>query len=305
MCGADERITVVVPSRGRPAELARCVTSILRSDLQDFVLVVVEQQSGAGWAELPQDRRLNHLKLSSSGKSIAINAGLRLVTDGLVFFTDDDCTAEPSWLSRGRSLFYSNPTIGAIYSPLHAVPHDRSQEWIPTFEPTRNELLAGRWAFLHRPRGAGANLAIRKGLLDDVGAFDEQIGPGTALPGSEEFDYLYRMLRRGASVLYDVSNPILHWGVRRYDDHSAQQLLCGYRRGQGAILAKHLKRGDLRTLGMLGRDTAITLSSAARATLTTGRPRRVRPWAHLIRGFGAGLRQPVDRQSGLFRPRGA
>lgn len=263
--------------------------------------MVEQKDPAAGWSQLPNDDRLVHLKTESRGKSAALNTGLERIREDLVFFTDDDCTVENDWLENGALLLEQEPAVGAIFSPLLAAPHSPGYEWVPTFEPTRQETLSGRYAFL-RHKGAGANLVVRRTVLRDVGGFDEELGPGAKFKGLEEFDYFYRMLGRGVQVMYDTTNPVLHWGIRSHSDGSAPELLRGYRLGQGAVLAKHLKCGNMGTLVMLGRETWSASYWLVRTTLTSGRPRGLRPWAELVRGFALGLRHPVDHERRVFRP---
>src|SRR5215213_1806643 len=71
------RVSVVVPTRGRPEALAMCVAA-LKAQTVPVDVVVVEDVEGRGpaWAR---------------------NEGVRLARGEVVCFTDDDCEPEVGW----------------------------------------------------------------------------------------------------------------------------------------------------------------------------------------------------------------
>jgi hypothetical protein len=115
---------------------------------------------------------------------------------------------------------------------------------LPTFSPGRLEVVSGA-ARARLRGGAGANLFARRQLFERIGRFDDAIGPGAPFRSCEEYDIDYRALRAGAKILRDPENAVLHWGKRAHRDGSSQRLLRDYQYGEGAVLAKHVRSGDL------------------------------------------------------------
>ena len=94
-------VSVVVASHGRPAWLARCLTSLGQQDYRNFEIVVV-----ADTASLDAVRGHD---LASEIKTVAVddcnialsrNQGIRAAGGDWIAFLDDDAAAEPTWLGQ-------------------------------------------------------------------------------------------------------------------------------------------------------------------------------------------------------------
>src|SRR5262249_30852282 len=88
--------------------------------------------------------------------------------------------------------------------------------------------------------GLSAAVALRRGLVERVGPFDERLGLGAETPWSsgEEVDYLIRALRLGARIDYEPDFAVQHELGRR---DSADLRALGRRDGGsvGYLLRKH------------------------------------------------------------------
>jgi glycosyltransferase involved in cell wall biosynthesis len=99
------RIAVVVPTYRRPQQLLVALDSILKQEVQDFVVMVVDD--GAGLPELPKDPRITGVSLSRNSAVLGLvrNVGIRLTESRYIAFLDDDNTWTPQHLTL---------TIGAL-----------------------------------------------------------------------------------------------------------------------------------------------------------------------------------------------
>jgi glycosyltransferase involved in cell wall biosynthesis len=226
----------------RPEMLRRCLESILANDHPGFEVICIDQS--AQTFDAIQDPRLAVICSSASGKSAALNEGMSHASGRYFAFTDDDCTVPQDWLTEGETLLEAKPDVDLVFGALAAIDHDLSESYVPAFTPSRQEVVFSRWQARLRG-GAGANMFARRELFSRIGGFDEAIGPGARFRSCEEFDLYYRALRSNVKVLRDPDNGVLHWGMRVYADGSAQRLLRGYFYGEGAVLAKHVRLGDL------------------------------------------------------------
>ena len=154
---AKTRLSVVVPTRDRPAELARCVASILRCDHDSFELLVVDQ-TDRQTVTLASHERLRVIPSGTVGKSAALNVGVRAARGEVLVFTDDDCTVPPQWLSQVESLIQSH-NVDLIFGNLIPIKHDSSKMFIPQTRWNNLCIVRGkRRAYLRG--GAGGNLVV-------------------------------------------------------------------------------------------------------------------------------------------------
>ena len=102
-------VSVVVASHGRPAWLARCLTSLGQQDYRNFEIVVVSDQPDLTACGVPQEIaeqvKLVHFTEPNicRARNLAVEAG----AGQIIAFIDDDAVPEPDWLTelaRGFSL---------------------------------------------------------------------------------------------------------------------------------------------------------------------------------------------------------
>jgi glycosyltransferase involved in cell wall biosynthesis len=100
----DPVMSVVVPTRGRPEYLARCLSALADADYpgERFEVIVVndgDDQRVARAVSSAADRLTTTLAVPArSGPSIARNTGAREARGRYLAFTDDDCEPSPGWL---------------------------------------------------------------------------------------------------------------------------------------------------------------------------------------------------------------
>jgi glycosyltransferase involved in cell wall biosynthesis len=291
------QISVLIATRERPQQLDACVGSVLASDHKSFEVIVIDQSSEP-YTRI-RDARLHVHHSPTRGKSAALNAGMTRASGRLFAFTDDDCTVYPDWLTRGHGHLETRPEVDLIYGALLAIPHNPSLWFVPIFSPGRLEVVSGAERARYRG-GAGANMFARRELFERIGGFDDAIGPGAPFRSCEEYDIYYRALRAGAKVLRDPENPVLHWGKRAHSDGSSQRLLRDYQYGEGAVLAKHVRSGDLvalrLSLTIMLRELGIRILSSLLHRDRAG----IDLVADWLSGFGRGLGTPVDTSRRLF-----
>lgn len=297
------RVSVIVPSRERHADLVRCLESLRGLTGVDHELIVVLQgdlQAPLGVVDLLNPDRDTVVHQEGAGKCRALNEGIRRSRGDLFAFTDDDCTVPPDWLERGLMDLQSEPRTGIVTGSAVARPHDERLEYVPAYAPRGRRLRRGRAATWHIG-GLGGNLFVRRGVFDRVGLFDEQLGPGARFHSSEDQDLTNRALRAGFAVQFDPALAVTHWGGRTYAAGAAARLLRQYSYGIGALAAKDVRLGDLAALYPVLRE----LGAEARSSISCALGRRQTPlvarspW--LARGFAAGLVAPLDRRRSLFK----
>ena len=274
--------------------LRTCVQSVLASDHPSFEVIIADQSTVP--MRLEPDPRLVHLHLESRGKSSALNAGIAQASAPVIAFTDDDCTVPTHWLRRGESVFEQHPEVSLLFGDLKPMEHDPEELFVPGTMLGRFEILQG-WAAVVQRGGAGANCFARRALFDVIAGWDEMIGPGSRFAGCEEFDLYYRTATGGLSIAYVPSVEVVHWGARPYADHSAEALLDSYAYGEGGVVAKHVRLGDLRIMWHLMKmyvgDALYCLSNRDLRGMRMSRSR--------FHGLADAMTCRIDRRNRVFR----
>jgi hypothetical protein len=126
--------------------------------------------------------------------------------------------------------------------------------------------------------GAGANFAVSRTALAEVGGFDEALGAGTASGGGEDLNMFMRVVLAGHRLVYEPAAVVSH--VHRTDLAELARQMRAYGSGCTAAL------------------TAITLGNArARREL----PLKVIAGMARMRKLSSGVRDNPALPSGLIR----
>jgi glycosyltransferase involved in cell wall biosynthesis len=205
-------IDLVVPTVGRIAEVERLLGSVAGQTWKGRTRVILVDQN-------PEDRLapildafgdrvdIRHLR-SEPGVSRACNVGFRECTAAVIGRADDDCWYPPDTLARVVDAFEGHPEWDA----LCGITCDESGR--PTqlrWDSTGGIVTRGN---IFR-RAIGATLFLRGSLADSLGEWDETYGPrlhadGTIRGGSEDGEYILRILDRGFTLGYDPAIRIYH-----------------------------------------------------------------------------------------------
>ncbi len=296
-------VSVVIPSRNRPDLAAAAVDSVLANRHPPFDVVVVDQSDDDRTAErlrptVKADARLTYLPSATRGASRARNLGAAHARGDVVAFLDDDCTAPLDWIGSIVAAFERHPDVDLLYGQVRRARALEGQDGVvPTLEFDAPRRVSRSQGF--EIVGMSANLAVRRDRLERLGGFDALLGPGSGSAGGEDFDFEYRALLDGATLLLEPSVVVDHFGRR--DSTEWPRLLHAYGLGDGAFYAKHIRCGD----SVASRALAIRLLRlGAREALNTTGLRRRPSQAPYLRGCVEGMlgswRWPVDRQRRLY-----
>jgi Glycosyl transferase family 2/Sulfotransferase domain len=199
-------VTVVVPTRDRPALLERAVQSILRQSYPgDVECVVVFDQSEPASVAVPASagRRLSLVtNTRRPGLAGARNSGFLLADTPLVAICDDDDEWDPDKLRlQVERLVCSSAEFVACGVRVHY--GDRVIARVPPPSVALPQLVRDRVAALH----PSTFVIRREALLEGIGLVDEQI------PGSygEDYDWLLRAARRQPIVAVEQTLADVYW----------------------------------------------------------------------------------------------
>jgi glycosyltransferase involved in cell wall biosynthesis len=198
-------VTVLIATYNRAGLLGETLDVIAQSEppaSRSWEVVVIDNNSRDRTRDVVESRRqsypvpLRYLFESRPGRSAALNAAHRATTAPLILYTDDDVQVAPRWLSTGtEALAEGWDYVGGPVDPLWEAPRP---EWLHrTLHGTIAILDYGtsRFVFEDRQRvPLGANMGVRRDLLDRIGGFREDLGRsnGKKILGQEVPDLLAR-----------------------------------------------------------------------------------------------------------------
>jgi GT2 family glycosyltransferase len=270
--------TLVVATRDRPATVARFLVRLARTAAaRGWDVVVVDQSRGDETRQLLEPLEGVRYLRSEPGLSRARNVAARESTAAVIAFCDDDVEVSPDWFDEVTRLFREHADAGAVCGPVRT----QAGRLLPGVEPA-----VYRWPSHPFRLGTGANVAVRRAALDQVGLFDEELGAGAPFHAAEETDLLYRIQRAGWSIVYSQRLEIVHWEARSLGEELRLHFRYGY--GAGAQTAKHAGTKDGHALRFGGAEIGHHLAWFGRS-LVRGRLRAASHQLPFLAGFAAGF----------------
>jgi GT2 family glycosyltransferase len=255
---AQVPMSVVVCTRDRDEPLAACL-KVLQQIHHGWFEVVVVDNAPTSAATLDcfrrmvgDDSRFRYVREPVAGLSRARNRGVAEARCPVVAFTDDDAQVDPEWLHSLAAGFARDPRVGCVTGLVPPAEldepaqqyFDRRFSWSSRLEPRLYSLtdrrgLSSLYPYSAGLFGTGANFAVDRELLLDLGGFDEALGAGSPAGGGEELDVFVRVLRAGRSLAYEPSAVV--WHHHRSSDRDLRRQLFRYGTGLTAFLTKYVR----------------------------------------------------------------
>jgi GT2 family glycosyltransferase len=310
-------ISVIVPSRDRPALLADCLADLRGNAYPRREIIVVDQSRGSETAAAVRraaslDTSLRYVRSDTTGSSRAQNVALELARGEILAITNDDCRPAANWLERIAKEFVANPEVVAVFGPFLPLRPPGDTLAVAALTGRRRRVQRGLeevWRL-----GYGGNMAFRRRVVTEAGGFDEMLGPGSLQEwGCNDVDLVYRVLRKGGTAVYAPDVVVRH--VQQFRLRGALRREASYARGAGAIIAKLLRCGDENAWRLLAQrlwplgpgrnwpELVESMGGGSRWAVAARTLYRVYCWTALIpSGVIAGWRQPVhDTKHMVYR----
>jgi GT2 family glycosyltransferase len=286
MVSSVERVTVVIPTVGRPDLLGRCLASLNACNPAPAEVLVVDQspdQVSAAVIAAAGDLPVRLVACTGTGRALAVNRGLREAREPFALIVDDDMTVQSDWVGVASAHLTDHPDSVITGRVLPA----GDAEGVPSTITDVQPQVYTRGA--HPGVLYAGNMGVRVALAAELGYFDEAI-----TPAAEDCDFAYRWLRRGLSIHYVPELTAWHDDWRSEADR--RELYRRYARGQGTFYAKHLRARDAGILRFALPDLARGVLMRVRKPLRLARDEA--PETEALRGLPAGV---VDGWKALAR----
>ncbi len=203
------KVSIITPVKDRARFIVEAIESVLANDFNDWEMVIVDNGSVDGTAEVVEryakrDRRIRLVRTSGESLAGCLNLALKHSRGWVVAQLDSDDTYTP-WAVRTVYEYHREYEVGLAVSYYEVV--DEGGKVIPEIpivkhlEYSINNLL--------RVGGAGALRSYRREALERLGGFDERNFPNFA----EDYDLVLRLSER-----YPVGR--IHSVLYRYRRHA-------------------------------------------------------------------------------------
>jgi glycosyltransferase involved in cell wall biosynthesis len=263
------KVSVILPVHNRADVLPRAIESVLGQELGDFELVVVDDGSTDGSAEVAElfgDERIRLIRLDRNrGGNVARNEGIRAARAPLIAFLDSDDRYFPDKLAWTAAEFERRPKLELLVDSFIKVqpPGARKAEVV-----RRNPVIDEReqfrtTLFTRRLWKATPAITVKRQIAIEAGLFDE------TLRRLQDFDFLIRVSEMANCASTDRVLWVKYWDagaisaqdnmipanvelVRRHPEYLRNP---AYRPGLAYALRlsawRRIKRGDI---GGIARD---------------------------------------------------
>ena len=263
------KVSVILPVHNRADVLPRAIESVLGQELRDFELVVIDDGSTDGSAEVAElfgDERIRLIRLDRNrGGNVARNEGIRAACAPLIAFLDSDDRYFPDKLAWTAAEFERRPKLELLVDSFIKVqpPGARKAEVV-----RRNPVIDEReqfrtTLFTRRLWKATPAITVKRQIAIEAGLFDE------TLRRLQDFDFLIRVSEMANCASTDRVLWVKYWDagaisaqdnmipanvelVRRHPEYLRNP---AYRPGLAYALRlsawRRIKRGDI---GGIARD---------------------------------------------------
>jgi len=288
------KVSVILPVHNRADVLRRAIESVLEQDLKDFELIVIDDGSTDGSAELVEtlgDDRIHLIRLDRNrGGNVARNEGIRVARAPLIGFLDSDDRYLPNKLAWAVAEFERRPKLELLVDSFIKVqpPGSRKAEVVrrnPVIDDRRQFRIA---LFTRQLWKATPSITVRRDIALEAGLFDE------TLRRLQDFDFLIRVSEIANCASTDEVLWVKYWDanaisaqdnmipanvelVRRHPEYLSTR---AYRPGLAYALRlslwRRLKRGDITgmTRDVRSLADAFGMREAAHLTWESLLPRR-------------------------------
>jgi len=221
--GDGPLVSVVVPTKDRPEQLARCLKALERQTACAVTEVIVVDDGSSDATAIASvsdgNERVRVVRQRAAGPAAARNRGIRSARGRYVCFTDDDCEPRPEWVERLIGSLRDGVAAAAGLT-LNGFPQN------PLAEASE---LVGAALSTPAPDGRGGiafarsnNLACKRDILASI-SFDETF----PVAAGEDRDWSARLVAAGHLLASEPKAVVVHRQQLRFGDFWNQQLRYG------------------------------------------------------------------------------
>ena len=205
MADTEPQVSVVVATCNRGAMLKEHLAAVLCQQGVDFEVICVDDGSSDDTPEVLARHAeqypgvFRYVRTENRGPGPARNTGVAMARGKCIVIADDDTFPAPDWLPRliaARDRHQAAVIAYALQPESLELPPERYLHY-------RNLLVTG--SVLRRDYIGPAFFLMPRDLYLAAGGFTE-----VRLTAAEDFEFCHRLLRRGASIVFEPSVSVPH-----------------------------------------------------------------------------------------------
>jgi GT2 family glycosyltransferase len=241
-------ISIVIPTRDRPEDLANCLLALSRQSVgvDNFEVIVVNDHSNANTlsqyyqiVSTHADMRIQLMNLPNHqrGSVHARNLGVQHTSGEVIGFLDDDSIPEADWVFVAATYFTQYPNVTAITGVINAVDNEHpvsafrqnfyNIRYRKLLHPESTLTIQKRF-HLTRPENvyladflAGGNSAIRSTVFEKYGMFD------TSFVMMHDKELALRLIKHGRICAFLPNLVIRHNHTKSITDAMSKSFRSG------------------------------------------------------------------------------
>jgi glycosyltransferase involved in cell wall biosynthesis len=232
------RISVVIPTYNRNAQLSEVLDHLLASDASGFedIEIIVVDDGGSEPAKPTVDSkspaapfRLIYLRQENAGPAAGRNNGFRNAANDVVLFIDDDVLAGPDLLRLHAKAHADKPgsVIFGLYPYVKPAAETPAYRYLDKIERDAREEVGGgvESGYVEAKIVASGNLSVEQGTFDiEKGVYDETL----KTPMSEELELAIRLWKNKIPIYYVPELNALHTQPTTIEGKCVQDYKYGY-----------------------------------------------------------------------------
>ncbi|MFM0649447.1 glycosyltransferase [Paraburkholderia bryophila] len=223
------KVSVIVPTYRRPADLARCLAALQRqSRAPDEVIVIARSDDAMTHTALrdpalPGTLPLTVALVDTPGQVAALNRGLDAASGDVLAITDDDAAPHADWVARIAAAFEHDPRLGGLGGRdwVHEKGRVLDGERQRVGKVTAAGMITGNH---HLGVGdarevdilKGANMSYRRDAVRAL-RFDVRLR-GTGAQVHNDMAFSLSVKHAGWKLMYDPRVAVDHYPAERFDD---------------------------------------------------------------------------------------
>ncbi|AZQ67207.1 glycosyltransferase [Silicimonas algicola] len=226
--------TVAICTRERPDDLRRALAALMRLETPASILVIDNCSTETLTRQVVESfPGVKYVMEPNKGLDNARNRALRESETDIVAFIDDDAVADRYWLDAILTAF-ADPEVGCVAGLT--MPYELENDAQEQFERLagfskrgfvrRIFRMPGTHPLATGQIGAGANMGIRRSVVEKIGYFDPALDAGTATQSGGDHEYFTRLLRGGYTIVYEPA--ALNWHRHRRTPDEILKAVHGY-----------------------------------------------------------------------------
>lgn len=202
-------ISVIVPVFNRELTIARCLQSVINQIVAVEEIVVVDDGSTDGTAEIVRSYQRDHPSIKlveklNGGVASARNAGIRVATGEWILFLDSDDVWVPKKIQNFMHSVQQFPQVEFWHTNRAQKRHGviDGGRTVPASSMQDKEFLYSNWAI------KTSTVGVSRNLIKSVGkAFDEN------LRTCEDYEFFWRCIFTAKKVGYiDLNDTVIYLG---------------------------------------------------------------------------------------------